>query len=402
MLWGKSKKHFKKSLIKLSICLLLALVPTLFSFPGTGVTALAAGGLNISTSYTGITAKAGETLNFSIKVDNSSGAGQNVALDVKSIPEGWDGYFSGMGKTIHKVYVKNNDTTSVDFNVKIPFEATEGNYKIVLAANAGGYASDELELEIRLSQTDRAGSKFTTRYPELQGPSTATFKFQVDLANNSSKEQSYSLGANAPRGWEVSFSPSYESKKIASLSLEPGKSQGLDVEIKPPANVKAEKYVIPIVAVSADETLQAELSITITGTYSIKLTTPTGRLSVNAHAGKESPVTLSIINAGSADLAGVNLTSWQPDSWSVRFEPESIDLLTAGETREVKAYIKPASNSIAGDYVVSLTASTPETRGEGEFRVTVKTPTGWGIVGVIIILLLVAGLYRVFKVYGRR
>jgi uncharacterized membrane protein len=402
MLWGKSNKHFKKSLIKLSICLLFALVPTLLLFPGTGVPALAAGGLNISTSYPGITAKAGENLDFDIRVENSSAAGQNVELHVKSIPEGWDGYFTGMGKPIHKVYVKNNDYTSVDFNVKIPFEAVEGSYKITLSANAGGYSIDELELDIRLSEKDMAGSKFTTRYPELQGPSSAVFKFQVDLANNSSKEQSYSFGAQAPRGWEVSFSPSYENKQIASLSLEPGKSQGLDVEIKPPMNVKAEKYIIPITAVSADETLKAEISITITGTYDIKMTTPSGRLNVDAYAGKESPVTINIVNAGSADLGGVSLSSWQPDNWSVRFEPESLDLLAAGETREVKAYIKPAPNSIAGDYVVSLMASAPETRGESEFRVTVKTPTGWGIVGVVIILLLVGGLYRIFKVYGRR
>jgi uncharacterized membrane protein len=300
------------------------------------------------------------------------------------------------------VFVKNNDYTSVSFNVKIPPETSEGNYRIVLSATGDNSASDKLELELDVSEKEMVRGKFLAQYPELQGPTGALFKFKVDLANNGSKDQSYSLSAQAPRGWEVSFKPSYEDKRIASLSLEPGKSQGLDVEIKPPVNAKAEKYTIPISAVSAEESLSTELSIIITGNYNIKLTTPTGRLNVDVYSGKESPVTLTVINDGSADLKDVNLSSWEPNNWSVRFEPKTLDIIPAGESEEVKAYIQPGPDSIAGDYVVSLTASAPETSSTSEFRVTVKTPTTWGIVGIVIILLLVGGLFWIFRTYGRR
>ena len=37
-----------------------------------------------------------------------------------------------------------------------------------------------------------------------------------------------------------------------------------------------------------------------------------------------------------------------------------------------------------------------------QFRVTVKTQTGWGIFAVIIIILVAGGLYAVMKKYGRR
>ncbi|MGI6777649.1 MAG: NEW3 domain-containing protein [Acetivibrionales bacterium] len=333
---------------------------------------------------------------------NDSATAQNVKLAVEVIPDGWEAYFEGMGKPIHRVFVQNDDYTSVNFNVKIPSETNEGNYKILLTATGDNSASDTLELDIDVSEKEMVRGKFLAQYPELQGPTGAIFKFKVDLANNGSKDQSYSLSAQAPRGWEVSFKPSYEEKRIASLSLEPGKSQGLEVEIKPPANAKAEKYTIPISAVSAEETLNTELSIIITGTYNIRLTTPTGRLNVDSYSGKESPVTLTVINDGSADLKDVNLSSWQPNNWSVRFEPETLDVIPAGESKEIKAYIQPSSDSIAGDYVVSLTASAPETRSESEFRVTVKTPTTWGIVGIVIILLLVGGLFWIFRTYGRR
>jgi uncharacterized membrane protein len=402
MVSKQSIKRAKSVIVKFPLYLLIVLC--LIALPSSGMTAMAqaGGGLSISTSYPGITVKAGEDVDFSIRVENGSTTAQNVGLAIEAIPEGWEAYFEGMGKPIHRVFVKNNDYTNVTFNVKIPPETSEGNYKIVLSATGANSVSDKLELDMDVSEKEMLRGKFLAQYPELQGPSGAIFKFKVDLANNGSKDQSYSLSAQAPRGWEVSFKPSYEDKQIASLSLEPGKSQGLDVEIKPPANAKAEKYTIPISAVSAEETLNTELSIIITGTYNIKLTTPTGRLNVDAYSGKETPVTLTAINDGSADLKDVNLSSWQPNNWSIRFEPETLDIIPAGESKEIKAYIQPSSDSIAGDYVVSLTASAPETSSRCEFRVTVKTPTTWGIVGIVIILLLVGGLIWIFRTYGRR
>ena len=64
--------------------------------------------------------------------------------------------------------------------------------------------------------------------------------------------------------------------------------------------------------------------------------------------------------------------------------------------------MKPDSRAIAGDYAVEMTARTNETSSKAEFRVMVKTPTVWGVVGIGIIALLAGGLYRIFKVYGRR
>ncbi|MGI6669352.1 MAG: NEW3 domain-containing protein [Acetivibrionales bacterium] len=402
MVSKQSIKQAKPVILKFSLCLLIVLA--LVVLPSSGMTAVvwADGGLSISTSYPGITVKAGEDVSFTIRVDNNGATAQNIKLAIEDIPDGWEAYFEGMGKQISRVFVKSNDFTTVSFNVKIPPETSEGSYRIVLAAAGDNYASNKLELDLDVSEKEMVRGKFIAQYPELQGPSGAIFKFKVDLANNGSKDQSYSLGAQAPRGWEVSFKPSYEDKKIASLSLEPGKSQGLEVEIKPPSNVKAEKYTIPVFAVSAEETLSTELSIIITGSYDIKLTTPTGRLNADAYSGKETPVTLTIINDGSADLKDVNLSSWQPSNWSVRFEPETLDIITAGESKEVKAFIQPSSDAIAGDYAVSLTASVPETSSTSEFRVTVKTPTTWGIAGIVIILLLAAGLMWVFRTYGRR
>jgi len=398
---NKSVKAAKPRLIKIITALLTAAGILILPVYGSNGTAFAQGGLTFYTSYPGVTAKAGETVEFPLSLENKSGSFTDVALSVKSIPKDWEGYFEGMGKTISRVLVKGGSSETADFKVKIPADTKEGSYQVVISAGAAGL-NETLTLDLKVSSKADSRGKLETQYPMLQGPGGASFKFRVTLTNTGGKDQSYSLNAKAPEGWEVSFSPSYDSKQIASISLQQGKNQDLDIDVKPPKSAKAGKYNIPVAAVSADETLAAELQVIITGTYGIDLSTPTGRLNVDAYAGNESPVTLKVANKGSADLKEITFSSTEPPNWSVTFKPDKIGLLGAGQSQEVKAYIKPSPRAIAGDYVVKLTASANEASGDAEFRVSVKTPTTWGIVGIIIILVLVGGLYWIFKVYGRR
>ena len=58
---------------------------------GNPMTAHAAGGLDMSTDYPGIMAKAGESLNFALDFDSLTGQGYDAALSVTSMPEGWEG-----------------------------------------------------------------------------------------------------------------------------------------------------------------------------------------------------------------------------------------------------------------------------------------------------------------------
>ena len=65
--------------------------------------------------------------------------------------------------------------------------------------------------------------------------------------------------------------------------------------------------------------------------------------------------------------------------------------------------IKPPTETIAGDYVVSVRASGKQTSAnEIDIRVTVESPTIWGWVGVGIILVVIAGLAVIFMRLSRR
>jgi len=362
--------------------------------------ALAASGLTIYTNYPGIAVKPGENIETDITVSSTTGAGMTVDLKVLRLPEGWEAFLEGGGRIVDQVYVGPYDGR-VTLSVKIPQDAQEGKYEVVIGGSSGS-ASDRLTLVYTIkSDMDNKGT-LTANYTELKGSSDTSFKYEVEIRNNKAEAQTYSLGADVNRGWQVKFSAKYDTKQIASIPIEPNKTATLEVEVIPPANINAGEYVIPIAASSLSETLTTDLKVIITGSYDMELTTPSGRLNAETTAGKEKALDVVIQNTGSSDLTGVKLRSWQPEGWEVRFDQDVVDAIPAGESATVKAYIKPDDKAIAGDYVVEVSANTPEVASSAQFRVMVKTSTLWGLVGVIVIILLIFGLYWTFNTYGRR
>jgi uncharacterized membrane protein len=134
----------------------------------------------------------------------------------------------------------------------------------------------------------------------------------------------------------------------------------------------------------------------------MELSTPTGNLSGELTAGSEKKMELVVTNTGSSELRDIEMKAEPPVDWEVRFEPEVIETLAAGETATVNVFIKSSPKAIAGDYMVNVEASTPETTAKADLRMSVKTSVLWGLVGVVIIALVAAGIWYLFRKYGRQ
>ena len=388
---------------KTAVRIMAALVLPALLLLGAGREVSAAGGLQMSTGYPGMAVTAGDELSFALDFTNTTGAGMAVSLETVSLPEGWEGYFTGNGSEVSQVYVKNGENEgTAAYSLSIPEEAAGGDYEVVLRAYTGGEASDTLALNLKVTEEELGGSSFQSEYSEQEGSAGASFSFDTTLVNNSASEQNYSFSSNAPSGWNVTFTPSGESSPVNSITLEPRKSQTITVGVTPAADAQAGAYTISCAAVSAGENLKTELTATITGQYALDVTTPSGRLSTEAYANKQKEVALKIVNNGNTDLTNVTLSSSAPDGWTVSFSQPTIDVIEAGASVEVTAYMTPGEDSLSGDYVVSIKASNSDTSDNAEFRISVKTETIWGVVGVLLIVCVFAGIGWVFHKYGRR
>ena len=358
--------------------------------------------VELSTPYPSMTVNAGDEMTLDLSIDNYSGQSQDFALSVEEMPEGWTGAFSASGQRVSQVHARDGEVVdTVAFEMEIPLETEAGEYAVVLQA-AGENFSDTLTVTFIVSAEELGQSSFEVEYPSQEGDAQTAFTFSATLINNTLSAQSYAFSASAPTGWTVSFTPSGETTRVAALDLEARTTQGVDISVTPPANVEAGTYEIPCTATSVSERMSFTLEVTITGSYDLVLSTPSGLLSLDAYANQETAVQLSLTNTGNTDLTNVNLTSSAPTGWTVRFSTETIELIESGATVEATAYITPGEDAMSGDYLTTISAAESNVSDSAEFRVTVKTETKWGIVGIAVIVVLVVVVVAVMRKYGRR
>ena len=111
-----------------------------------------------------------------------------------------------------------------------------------------------------------------------------------------------------------------------------------------------------------------------------------------------------IENTGTAPITEVALTATPPTDWTVTMDPETLPAIPPGQTATITATITPSGEAVAGDYVVTFNAKAAESGADGtaQIRYTVETSPLWALVGLGLIVLILAGLFYVFRTYGRR
>lgn len=360
----------------------------------------AAGGFELYTPYTGISATPGETITYSVDVINNSSSIQDVSFSVSDLPKDWTYTITSDGHEIHNISTKPDGNQTVSLELQVPLKIEKGNYTFKLIGKGNGGRTDILPISVDITEKGTFKTELTSEQPNMEGHSTSDFSYTVTLKNRTAEEQHYALTTKAPRGWNVQFK--VDGKNVTSVTLEANGSKDIDVSVTPAENVKAGKYKIPVKAATSSTSAKTELEAVITGTYDIEISTPSGRLSTDINAGSDKTIELIVKNTGSSTLTDIKLDSSLPPDWEVEFEPANLDKLEAGKSVKVKAKLKASKDAIAGDYVAEFTAETPEASSKAQFRVSVKTSMAWGLVGIVIIIGVVGSLYYIVRKYGRR
>lgn len=361
----------------------------------------AAEGFDFYTDNPGIHVNAGDSVSFDLHLAGGNAAGSDVALSVASMPEGFSGYFKSGSMEVSKVHASGDgEDTIATFQATVPKETADGVYEIVLHAASDAGIEENLAIELTVSGLETGESNFIVEYPDQEGVSGTSFSYSTTIANNTLSTQNYNFSSNAPVGWTVAFSSS--STQVSSLEIESGSSASVTITVTPPDKVDAGDYKIECAATSAREQLSTALNVKILGTYAMDLSTTDGRLSFDAYGDKESNVTLKLTNSGNITLENISLSASAPAGWEVSFDNSVIDTLEAGASKEIAASVKPGKDALTGDYATIITASCDNQTAAAQFRITVKTQTGWGVFAVLIIIAVAGGLYAIMKKYGRR
>jgi len=358
-------------------------------------------------AYTNITVGPGQDFEMDAEIVNPRKAAVRVALNTTSLPEGWTAAFHSRYPSfpVGGIMVQGGKSTTLELKVKLPDRVEPGDYEVsVTATDSKGEKTENTKVAFRVSakKVDTGGLKMESQYPVLSGNTSQTFKFSIDLKNETDNPVTTALAAQAPPGWVIKIKPQFEETQISSIALKKDSSETLSVEIQPPLLGDPGDYPIVVKARSGGLSTQADLKISLSGTQKLNMGTATGRLNASATAGEQAQVDFLVANAGTAPLTNLAFISSKPDQWEVNFRPDKIDSLNPGEVREVKMEITAPDRAVAGDYMLNVTTNSPDVSKSIDFRVTVSTPTIWGWIGAFIVALVVLGLAAVFIRLGRR
>jgi uncharacterized membrane protein len=359
-------------------------------------------GLYLTTRYPGLTVRAGETTTIDLSLRNFNLPPQQVALSVPQVANGWKATILGGGQPVESAMVAPDSEERLQLRLEPPTEAGPGDYHFLVQAQGEG-SPLKLPIAVTIGKELPAKLKLTTNFPALRGTATTSFKYKVNVTNDSGRDSTINFSADAPKNFQVTFTEAYGTQQLTSIPIEAGKSKDIEASVSLPRDTPAGDYKLVLHARSEAASADLDTSIAIIGQPRLSLAGEGGRLSGEAYAGQDSQLILVAKNDGSEAARDIEFNATAPEGWKTSFDPKELPELGAGKSQEIKVTLTPAARAIAGDYQTTIRASSAGGNSESaNFRITVLTSTVWGTVGIG--LIVVALLVVVFAVarFGRR
>jgi uncharacterized membrane protein len=361
-------------------------------------------GLFLTTRYPGQTVRAGETTTIDLSLRNFNLPPQEVALSVPQVANGWKATILGGGQPIESAYIAPDSDERIQLRLEPPAEAGPGDYHFLVQAQGEGNANTlKLPIVLTIGKELPAKLKLTTNFPALRGTATTSFKYKLNVTNDSGRDSTINFSADAPKNFQVTFTEAYGTQQLTSIPIEAGKSKDIEASVSLPRDTPAGDYKLVMHARSDAASADLDTSITVVGQPRLSLSGEGGRLSGEAYAGRDSQLTLVAKNDGSEAARDVEFSATAPEGWKTNFDPKELPELDAGKSQQIKVTLTPSSRAIAGDYQTTMRASSAGGQSESaNFRITVLTSSLWGAVGVgVIAAALLAVVFAVAR-YGRR
>jgi len=358
-------------------------------------------GLFLMTDYPAVTVRPGATSTINLRLQNYALPPERLSLEVSGVPKGWTATLMGGGQPVAAALPATNASVAMELRLDVPKDAAIGVHTVTVTAK-GPATTATLPVNVTLAKDLPAKLTLTPQLPELRGSAKSSFEFELAIKNDSGKKVVVSLGAEAPKFFDVTFTENYGSQELTAIPIDAGQSKSVKMKVRPPNTVGSGKFPVVAKVAAEDATATANVALEITGQPTLEIGGREGLVSARASAGTETSIPIIVVNSGTAPAEEVELSGSAPSGWKVTFEPKQIGRIPPNERKEVQALITPTEKAIAGDYVTTVRASSRGESASSNFRITVTTSTLWGIAGVgiigIALLIMVGAVAR----FGRR
>jgi uncharacterized membrane protein len=359
-------------------------------------------GLFLLTDYPAVTVRPGTTTTINLRLRNYAVDPERFTLSVSGVPQGWTATMLGGGQPVAAAMVATNDSTSLQLRLDVPENAPTGTTQNLTVTAKGDKNSSTLPIAVSLAKDLPAKLTIKAQLPSLRGTSKSSFEFQMDVKNDSGRNLVVSLGAQAPKNFETSFTEQYGSQELSSVPIDAGQSKTVKLKVRPPNTIAANRYPVSVKASAEDASADTTVALEITGQPQLNISGRDGVLSGRAEAGKEASIPIVVTNTGTAPADEIELTSSAPSGWKIAFEPKSIDRIAPGQNKEVQALVTPPEKAIAGDYAPTFNVAARGESASTQFRIAVGVSTMWGAIGIAVIAIALLIMVGAVARFGRR
>ncbi|WP_407166191.1 NEW3 domain-containing protein [Bradyrhizobium sp. ORS 111] len=358
-------------------------------------------GLYMMTDYPAVTIRPGTTSNISLRLQNYGLGPQRYKLSVEGVPGGWTATLLGGGQPVAAAMPAPDSSVPLQLRLDVPANSSLAEQTLTVKAEGQG-SEATLPIAVALAKELPAKLSVSSKLPELRGSPKSNFDYTLTIKNDSGRNIVASFAAAAPANFETSFTEAYGTQELSSIPIEAGQSKDIKLKVRPPSAVDAGHFPVKVTVNAEDASAQTEVALDIAGQPQLQLSGRDGLLSARAVAAEQSTIPIVVTNSGTAPAENIALAATAPSGWKVTFQPATIERLVPGKDAEVQALVTPSDKSLAGDYQLSMRATSRGETASSQFRVTVNTSTVWGMAGAGVIgvaLLLMLGAVARF---GRR
>jgi uncharacterized membrane protein len=195
-------------------------------------------GLWLLTDYPSQTVRPGEVANVRFKLQNAGLAPESLALSVDGVPKGWKADVLGGGQPVAAAMPGINESTSLQLRGDVPKDAKPGSQTLTISAK-GGTQSISLPVTLTIGAETPAKLTMKAKLPSLMGTPKSSYEYTISVSNDSGKDLTVALSAQAPSNFGTSFTEGYGSNEISSIPIEAGQSKDIKIKVTPPRDVKA-------------------------------------------------------------------------------------------------------------------------------------------------------------------
>lgn len=361
------------------------------STPGTS------SGTILSCNTPGQTALAGDKVIFPIVIQNNNDQDKTYALSATS-GTGWDLGFTSGDKGIFRVFVPKMQSSTVNLEVTTNAATGVGEKKVTATVD-----DKNIDLYVHITNINQS-AEVTTKVMSKIASIGDKIYYDVRIKNLQSKENIYKLGATGlPENWYFRYKEDATSiEEMAEVVIPAAGEKNLLLEIAPPNSVVTGDYNFVAVITTPDgQQISKDLMLRLKSSVDMSMTS--SKLAYSAKPGEAFNIDVYISNTGNgAALTNVGLETTAPEGWIVQVTPNSTNSIKAGQTQTFRVKVTPPGNIVASDYDITIKAKSDQATKEKDYRITITVDSYIPYIGGAIIVMVLAGLFIVYRKYGRR